>query len=1000
VPRACLWPFIISCVVISNAHAQFIIDSWTTENGLPQNSVLSIQQTPDGYLWFTSFDGLVRFDGVRFTVFNKANAPGLTSNRFVRLLAEKDGSLWAMTESDGIARYLGGHFQTLTTAVGLPSNIVNRVQRDIDGSLLLETHTATAHLRNGQIAADPPVDYHQRKTYISPTGARWEIDHTGLRRTKDSREERFPLPFKVTPESDFNGVQMEEAPGGSLWLTAPGFLYRLNAATYTAYTSKDGLPQSFISAITHDREGGIWLATEHDGACRFANHAFTCYTTAEGLTSNDVNCVFQDREGTIWVGTADRGLNRLTHRVVTSLSIAAGLRDKNVYTLFEDRAHDVWVGSQGGLAQIRSGRLVQSFDRFHGLLYQNVQGLYQDRAGRLWIGGNGGVMYYANGRFTDFTEKLKLRPRIDSCWFIYEDVAGALWFGTDAGLLRYQNGKVRHYTVADGLPGNDVRAVQEDRNGVLWLGTYAGLARWDGAQFTAWIERDGLASNHIRALYEDDRGTLWIGTYDGGLSRFRDGIFTTITTATGLFSDGVFHILEDGRGNFWMSSNQGIYCVKRTQLEDVAARRIGAVISTAFGKSDGMLNAECNGGGQTAGVKTHDGNLLFPTQDGIAVIDPAAVPYNPLPPAVVIESGSLEGRPVSIAEGLKLQPNKGDLEIRYTGLSLIKPEQVRFRYKLEKLDAQWVEAGTRRSAFYPYLPPGKYTFHVIAANSDLVWSKQDAVLAIQVLPPFYRTWWFLSLGLLMTMAAAWLAWRVRIEQLEQAHATQLAFSSQLIESQEAERKRMAGELHDSLGQHLLVIKNRAAIGARVARAQNHASAPKPNQVIEQFDEITTSASQAIDEVRQIAYNLRPLNLERLGVTSVIEELVEKVASASGIQFSADIAPIDGSLSSDGAINLYRIIQESVNNIVKHSQATKANVEIWLEAGEIYVTVSDNGRGFSPDTLVRRGLGLTSITERVRILGGIHSVASTPERGTTLTIRIPAIDQAEGAANGD
>jgi signal transduction histidine kinase/streptogramin lyase len=876
----------------------------------------------------------------------------------------------------------------------LPSNTLNGLQRDIDGSLLIDTHAANAHLRDGRITADLPLNYHTRKTYISPGRARWEISAAGLRKTRDGREALFPLPFKVSPDSDFNAVQMDETEDGALWLTAPGALYRLDTDVYKAYTHKDGLPRSFITAIAHDRGGGVWLATDREGVCRFANPGFTCYTTAEGLTSNDVNSVFQDREGTIWAGANDRGLNRLSHRVVTTLSAAAGLREKNVYSVIEDKAGDLWVGASRGLAQMRSNRVIRFFNRSNGLIHQNVRGLYQDRAGRLWIGSEGGIMSYADGRFTDFTSLLKLRPGQDSCWFAHQDAAGALWFGTDVGLLRYQAGEVRRYTVADGLPGNDVRVVHEQSNGVLWVGTYAGLARWDATRFAAWTERDGLPSNHIRALHEDERGTLWIGTYDGGLARFRDGVLTNFTTEKGLFSDGVFHILEDGRGNFWMGSNQGIYRVNRGQLDDVAAGRIATIVSTAFGRSDGMLNAECNGGGQTAGVRARDGKLLFPTQDGVAVIDPEAVPYNPLPPSAVIESAFVEGRTAPLTPELRLKPNMGDIEIRYTGLSLVKSEQVRFRYMLEGLETQWVEAGARRSAFYPYLPPGHYIFRVKAANSDLVWSKQATSLAITVFPPFYRTWWFLSLVFLLAVTAAWLAWRRRIARYEEAFAMRLAFSGKLIESQEAERKRMAGELHDSLGQHLLVIKNRAAMGARVSASH----AQVLHQAAKQFDEIITTASQAIDEVRQIAYNLRPVNLDRLGLTSVIEELIEKVDGASGIRFSAGIMPLDASLNPDGAINLYRIIQESINNIVKHSHATRASVEIWLEGGEIHVAVSDDGCGFNAESL-RRGIGLTSIAERVRILGGAHSVASASGRGTRLTIRIPITQLAKESANG-
>jgi signal transduction histidine kinase/ligand-binding sensor domain-containing protein len=995
--RPGLRSLLVACCFLSNVQAQFVIDSWTTENGLPQNSVLSIQQTPDGYLWLTTFDGLVRFDGVRFTVFNRGDYPGLPSNRFVQLLAERDGALWACTENDGFVRYLAGRFQTFSVANGLPSNNPNRIQRDIDGSLLIETHTAVAHLRAGRITSDPPRDFRERKTYVSPRGARWDLDATGLRRTIGGRESRFTLPSNVSTEfaDGFYSVQMEETADGALWLALPGGLYRLGSGGYAVYTAKDGLPQSSISALAQDRQGGLWLATERDGACRFANRHFTCYTTVDGLSSNYVRSVFQDREGNIWVGTNDRGLNRLTRRVVTPLSTAAGLREKNVYSVLEDRAGDVWVGTIRGLARMRSGRVAEFFDRSTGLLPENVQSLYEDRVGRLWIGSDGGVEFYANGRFQDFTRELKLRPGRDSCWSIHEDTTGALWFGTNAGLLRYQGGQVRRYTVQDGLPGNDVKAVLESRNGSLWVGTYAGLACMDGthlsSHFSSWTERDGLASNHIRAIHEDEQGTLWIGTYDGGLSRLSKGVFTNYTTAQGLFSNGVFQILEDARGNFWMSSNQGIYRVSRQQLEDVATAKISEVVSTAFGRSDGMLNAECNGGNQTAGMKSRDGKLWFPTQDGVAVIDPEAVPYNPLPPPVVIESGSVEGRDVPLKGGLQLQSRERGLEIRYTANSLVKPEQVRFRYRLEGLDTQWVEAGMRRSTFYPYLPPGSYVFRVIAANSDLVWNQNGAQLAIVVLPPFYRTWWFFCMAFLLVTAAAYLAWRRRIAQLQQAHATQLSFSRQLIESQEGERKRMAAELHDSLGQHLLVIKNRAALGVRVAKDQAQASL--------QFDEINASASQAIDEVRQITSNLRPLNLERLGATSVLEELIEKVSSASGIPFSADIMPLEGLLTPDGAIHLYRIIQESINNIVKHGQSTKASVEIWREDGEIHVTVADNGRGFGPEASVRRGLGLISIAERVRMLGGTHTLVSTPGRGTTLTVRIPAADLAKGATYG-
>jgi signal transduction histidine kinase/ligand-binding sensor domain-containing protein len=991
------WLLILCCCVPA-ARAQYVIDSWTTDKGLPQNSVLSIQQTPDGYLWFTTFDGLVRFDGVRFTVFNKGNSPGLTSNRFVRLFCEPDGTLWAATEDGGVMRYRQGNFQAWTTANGLPTNTVMDIQRDIDGSAWIQTPLAVSHLSDkGYVETDSARDWKSFKTYISPTGSRWEVDRTSLLLTRNGRSTRYPLPFDPLHPAPRRGpfsvsdVRMVEGERGVLWLAAAGRLYRIDGNAVSTYTAEDGMPQSFIRAMMYDRDGKVWLATVEQGACRFADRHFTCIKAADGLSSDITTSISQDREGAIWVGTNNRGLNRLTPGAVTSISSAAGFQERNVYPILADHLGDVWAGTTGGLAQIRGQRVIRFLTRSDGLHLSGIESLSEDHAGRLWIGGSGFVQYYVHGRFHDFTPSLQQRGVGRVYWCIHEDSRGALWFGTDSGLLRYQDGELRRFSAADGLPSEDVKTVIEARDGSFWAGTYGGLARLEGERFVAYTERDGLASNHIRALYEDTAGTLWVGTYDGGLSRFRDGKFTNYTTATGLFSNGVFKILEDARGNFWMSSNQGIYRVSRRQLEDVAAGKSAMVTSTSFGKSDGMLNAECNGGREQAGTKTPDGKLWFPTQDGVVVIDPEAVPHNLLPPPVVIESAKVETRPVPLTGGLTLEPNLRNIEIRYTGLSLVKPDEVRFRYRLESLDSHWVEAGTVRAAFYPYLPPGRYVFRVIAANSDLVWNQQGASLAIVVLPPFYRTWWFAGLTCLTAAGLSGYFWRRRVTELQRAHDVQLAFSRQLIESQESERKRMAAELHDSLGQHLLIIKNRSALGERLVESQGQSK--------EQFGEITASATQAIDEVRRIAYNLRPPNLERLGLTAAIEELIEKVSSSSGIQFFADVTPLDGALPPEGTINLYRIVQESVNNIVKHGGASKASIEILRENAEIHVRISDNGRGFDVGAPGRRGLGLTSIAERVRMLHGDHTLTSAPGKGTTLTILIPAQNSTKGAANG-
>ncbi len=986
------------------AFAQYRFDQWTADNGLPQNGVYSISQTRDGYLWFTTLDGLVRFDGVRFTVFDKSNIPGLTTNRFLSLFADTDDTLWLGSEEVGLLHLADGQVQTFTMADGLPSNQIDDITRDVDGSLLVLTPAGTARLQDGHIQADRSKDAEHVKIYISPSNARWEVDATGVHRFQAGRVTHYPLPFDpqriVTDKSEFNYfffVRMLEDRNGALWLAASGNLYRMKDGQVTTYTAKDGVPHSPVTTLLQDRQGQLWVGTKTQGLCRQSGNRFTCYNTENGISSNFIRALFEDREGTIWVGTHERGINRLTRQVITPLSSAEGLIDKNVYPVFEDSKGNIWIGSTA-LSQYKDGK-VKNYTGKDGLLFPFVQALAEDRDGRVWIGSLAGVAYYADGKFTGFTEQVSFQIAETDFWAIHQDRQGTLWFATRKGLVQFQDGKATRYTTKDGLPGDDVKAICETRDGRLWFGTYGGLALLekgaDGVTFTSYTEAQGLASNQVRSLYEDAQGTLWAGTYDGGLSRFRDGKFTTYRTANGLYSNGVFQILEDARGNFWMSSNQGIYRVSRAELEDFAAGKLSHITSTFFGKSDGMLNAECNGGRQPAGIKTRDGKLWFPTQDGVAIIDPEAIPFNPQPPPVVIESATLSGQNVPLTGELKIEPGQGNLEIRYTGLSFIKPEQIRFRYRLEGLDTDWTEAGVRRSAYYPYLPPGDYTFKVIATNADGVWNLQGESLRITVVPPFYRTAWFIMLASLGVVGLGVLIFRYRVAQLHKEHATREAFSRQLLEaqesfsrrlidSQEAERKRIAGELHDSLSQNLVIIKNRAMIGLQ--------GRDDPEQAFEQIEEIVGAAGEALAEVREIAQNLRPFHIDRLGLTKAIEALVRKV-NTGRLQCTAQVDKIDALLTPDLEINLYRIVQECLNNIVKHSEATQANVTIERNEQTIEINIQDNGRGFVPqaakpgESSNGSGMGLVGIHERARILGCVPVIKSAPAEGTEIFFSI-------------
>jgi signal transduction histidine kinase/ligand-binding sensor domain-containing protein len=982
-------------LLVLTTQAQYRFDFWTNEDGLPQNSVYSILQTQDGYIWFTTLDGLVRFDGIEFKVFNRGNSPGLTSNRLLPLLAEDDNTLWVGTEDGGLLRFRSGIFRAFSTADGLPSVKVTKFYKDYDGNLLAASQNGLARFDGEKFITENRLGARDYALYYAPSGVRWELTQNGLTATRDGKITNYELPFeinKISPDRTFNFpsyVEMLEdrQHSGVLWLTAATNLYRLENGVFKTFSSREGMPPSLVRAIEQDASGGIWLGSEKDGLCRFSENRVTCYTTADGLSHANISGLFIDREQTLWVATTGRGINRVTRKAVTTLSKKEGLLDGNVYPILEDRRGDFWIGAFSALSLYKNG-LVTNFTRRDGLLYEIVQSLCEDKNGRIWIGSLGGVEYLENGQFVDFTEELNLPVGDYDFWDIYQTSDGAVWFATNKGLFRNEAGNTTKYAVEDGLPSNDIKKIFQAANGDLWFGTLGGLARFDGGKFQSFTEQNGLPGNHVRTIYQDAAGLLWIGSYDGGLSLFRDGLFTKITIENGLFSNGVFQILPDERGNFWMSSNQGIYRVSRQQLIDFADGKIASIVSTAFGKSDGMLNAECNGGRSPAGIKTTSGKLWFPTQDGVAIVDPEVVPFNPLPPPVVIESVKIDNIPANATatDGLSeytIQPSQNNLEISYTGLSFIKSEQMQFRYRLEGLDEIWTNAGTRREVYYPYLPPGKYTFRVVAANSDNVWNEQGAAVQIVVLPPFYRTWWFIGLTILSFGAIGFTLYQRRVSEFKRSHAVQVEFSRRLINAHESERRRIAAELHDSLGQSLAMIKNSAVFGAETA--ENLPAAK------EQLAEISTQSAHAIAEVREISYNLRPYLLDRLGLTKAIKSLLNKINDTYPLNINSEIEDVDGLFENDAEISIYRIIQESLNNILKHSEATEVKVSIAKTERAVLIKISDNGKGFdtkaNSETRERDGFGLLGMSERVRMLSGTILVESELLKGTTLMIQL-------------
>ena len=998
---------VLLCVgAAAPASAQYRFDHWTADNGLPQNSVREIVQTREGYLWFTTFDGLVRFDGVRFTVFNKSNSPGLATNRFVSLFEDRNGHLWAGLETGEVVRRHQGRFTTYTQAQGLPNDVFPRLADDGQGNVAVYyLRFTTDDLGNDARAFSPD----------SMNYTRLLLRAYRLSGDRFQPAEDVSYTFSMPPVSldESNKLTLGKLVDGDYWVfTSRRVIHLQKGGGIQIYSEGSGLPgtqpalvwgkEHPLQAVSHDADGRMWLTDLKSGQ----NQLLSLHSP-EGFEAFGG---YADHEGNYWFSTSNSGLFRARRQTVTPYGKAQGLNFSEIYPLIEGRDNSLWIGAYGpGVFKLKDGAFTQFSpknggpDAFGGF----VSSLFEDRAGKLWVNG---IWRLAEGRYfhEPWTNPLQ---NIGYVWTMYEDREGAYWLGADYGVVRYLNGALTRYTTRDGLAGNDTKVIIEDGNDGLWLGSYGGLTHYKDGKFTSWTEKDGLPGNAVRALKQDDDGTLWIGTYDSGLGRFKDGRFTRYTTKEGLFDNGVFQILEDDSGWLWMSCNRGIYRVRKQELNEFADGKLKTINCLAYNKNDGMPSTECNGGRWPAGVKTRDGKLWFPTMGGLAMIDPAGIKANTQPPPVVIEDMQINNEPAPFdvwesavhnpQSSIRILPGQDNFEIQYAALSFINSENLRFKYKLEGADEDWVDAGTRRTAYFSHLSPGDYTFRVIAANADGVWNLTGASLRITIVPPFWRTWWFVTLMALGLAGTMVVIWKYRVSQLQRIQTAQEAFARQLIASQEAERKRIAGELHDSLGQSLVIIRNWAMLGA--GQLENNSPAR------EELDEINAIASRTINEVREIAYNLGPFHLERLGFENSIRDMATRVSQASGIAIATELDVLDGALASETQMSLYRVAQEALNNVVKHSGATETRIVLKRETTGVRLTVADNGQGFDAQTSKASetlggslpGLGLNGMAERLRLLGGALTIRTTPAQGTTVEALLPdAPKSGKGTAKDD
>jgi signal transduction histidine kinase/ligand-binding sensor domain-containing protein len=973
---------------VRQPNVSYVLRQWTMDSGLPQSSVNDIIQTADQYLWLATFGGLVRFDGVSFTVFDRSNTPGLRSDRILGLYETSDGAIWMSTEA-GFHRF----YNEVATLFSFKaeSRVVSPIMVRSDRAGVLWVTVDDEPYRfdgTGFVQVSVQSDSAMLARAIADQDAIWLI--TGRTILRTSGFDVFVYQ-NLSDRSTTPLVDLLEFPSGSGQYFIPtqgDGVFVERAGFWRHFMPEDGLPSRYMRSLYIDRDSTLW-AISHGGVSYWSGENFVQVPEVSPTNGSHTTSMYHDAEGNFWLGTTGDGLFRARPSVVSTIGPAQGLDYTRMLSLTGLRdGRTVFATNCGGVFLWDGVRAVEApINRY--LINLCIWSVFEDSRGNVWFGSR--VLY----RSPSIDERGEILGESvgfsgEEVFAITEDSRGRIWIGDITGVFRYEDGQFTHYNTSTGLSENDTRVISEDASGEIWIGTTAGLHRYrsgniEQIRLPNYFAASGDAEQpYVRTIYHDDDGTHWIGTYGSGLYRIRGDEIHQITRNDGLYDNIISHLVLDRFGYFWMGSNRGITRVSRAQLHAFADGRQRIITTNSFGAGDGMTSAETNGGFQPNVFKDASGRMYFPTINGVALVDPERMPTDANPPPVYIESLWQGPTQLASAPVVVLPYNEAFLEINYTALSYRDPGNLRFRYRLEGLSDQWYDVGTRRTALFTQIPPGEYRFQVIAANSDGVWNEVGDSLQIRVIPPFWQTAWFRILMLTMLTMVGPAVYVVRVRTLKTSAERQKRFTEQLIASQEQERRRIASELHDGLGQQILVIKNRAEL----ARLQLEDAQLQH----EQLNQIIASALSAIGDLRDISHDLRPIHLERFGLTEALRNLCEAIKETSVVEWSYHIENIDGLIASEKEINFYRVIQEATTNVQRHSGAEQASVMVSRDGGVIRVTLWDDGCGFIVrDRALFAGLGFQGMAERMQSLGGTIDVQSSPGEGTVIKLHIPPSD---------
>ena len=983
-------------VSAQETNTTWLARSWQSEDGLPDNSVNGLAQTPDGFLWIGTPSGLARFDGLDFETISLTNVIALPNRGIVAMVSGRRGGLWLAMDRGAVVYVSAG--ASCIFDGNLPGGTPYDLAEDAGGGLLVAYRDGSAWYIDGTNTA--PVTSRQNYPEGSDlcslvTGENGRVWFAKAGQIGFFRGGMFQTVCHLQSGS----ACLAAAKGGGVWISAGSHLWKCSEGGQLQDFGDFGTANNGTAAngtttvLFEDHEGAVWIGTSFSGLYRWSTNGFeTIPTTHQGILS-----LIEDHEGNIWVGTFGGGLDRIRRRAISLEGLESGLPFVAVQSICQGADGTLWAVTENGVVVHKIN------DKWNPMPAGNqwpinANCIAADPQGSIWIGtSQQGLFCWRNGNFVNWGDAAQLQGKTIHTLLVGRN--GDIWMGLEvpSAVVRLHDGQL---TVIK-APGRVIRAMVEDATGNIWAGTSEGaLLRVTGNQIELVTPRPSRELASIRCLYATPDGSLWIGYAGWGVGRLKDGHYTEFNTAQGLYDNYISHIVADGRGWLWFGANRGIFKVRQQDFRDLAGGQASHVRSVHYGRGEGLPSLQATFGDSPDVLRSSDWRLWIPMQTALVVVDPAKLYRKAEPPPTWLMQVTVDDRVVGRYNGilpesnpaagnrivdlsrpgkkLRLPPGLGHAEFDFVALSFNAPENVQYRYRLKGSDDDWIEAGTRRTAIYPRLPSGKYTFEVTACDSDGDWNPAAATVELIVSPFFWQTWWFR-----LAAVAGFTAGIIFVVRYVSFHRLQRQLH--MLEQQatlQKERARIAKDIHDDLGASLTQI---AFLGDL---AQQDRSNPK--KVGDRIGIISATARQAIKALDEIVWAVNPRNDTLAHLIDYAGQFAVDYLHLAGVRcrldFPEQIPPHE--LSAEIRHNLFLAIKEALHNIVKHAGADEVWLRADLQANLLEMKIEDNGEGFADASDNALADGLRNMRQRMADIGGECRVESRPDTGTRVTFRLP------------